>query len=354
MKKLVVAVFFGGRSPEYSVSLQSAATVLENLDTGKYQPVAVGITREGRWYAYTGEYDAIRRDRWWTEGPCIPAILSPDRGDRGLFLFEETGVRRQRVDVALPVLHGSFGEDGTIQGLIQLSGIPLAGCGVLASALCMDKDRAHKAAAAAGVAVPRSLTLEREQLPEQAVTAARELGYPLFVKPVRAGSSYGVTRVEGEGELAAALETALRYDNRVILEEAIPGFEVGCAIVGTGRLTLGAVDEIHLAGGMLDNEEKYHPVTSVTRTPARLSEETVNRIRETAVTIYRALDCAGFARVDLFLTPAGEVVMNEVNTIPGFTPHSRYPAMMAAAGYSIPEVLDRLIAAALEQGEEEL
>lgn len=351
MKKLTVAVFFGGRSPEYKISLQSAATVLENLDTGKYEPVAVGITREGRWYACAGDCDAIRRDRWLEQGGCVPAILSPDRGDRGLFLFENGGVRRVTVDVALPVLHGSFGEDGTIQGLIQLSGIPLAGCGVLASALAMDKDRAHKAAAAAGVAVPRSLTLGREELPGQAAAAARELGYPLFVKPVRAGSSYGVSRVEGEEQLAAAIQTALEYDSRVILEEAIPGFEVGCAIVGTRKLTLGAVDEIHLAGGMLDNGEKYHPVTSVTRAPAQLPAETAERIKETAKTIYRALDCAGFARVDLFLTPDGRVVMNEVNTIPGFTPHSRYPAMMAAAGLTIPEVLDRLIAAALEEGE---
>jgi len=351
MKKLTVAVFFGGRSPEYKISLQSAATVLENLDAGKYEPVAVGITREGRWYACTGDRDAIRRDRWLEQGGCVPAILSPDRGDQGLFLFENGGVRRVTVDVALPVLHGSFGEDGTIQGLIQLSGIPLAGCGVLASALAMDKDRAHKAAAAAGVAVPRSLTLDREELPGQAAAAARELGYPLFVKPVRAGSSYGVSRVEGEEQLAAAIQTALEYDSRVILEEAIPGFEVGCAIVGAKQLTLGAVDEIHLAGGMLDNGEKYHPVTSVTRAPAQLPAETAERIKETAKTIYRALDCAGFARVDLFLTPDGRVVMNEVNTIPGFTPHSRYPAMMAAAGLTIPEVLDRLIAAALEEGE---
>ena len=162
MKKQTVMVLFGGRSPEHGISLQSAATVLENLDTEKYRPVAVGITREGRWYRFTGSWDAIREDRW-SQGACTPAILSPDRGDRGLLLLEEGGFRRLPVDVALPMLHGCLGEDGTVQGLIQLAGIPLAGCGVLASALGMDKEMARKAAAAAGVAVPRCHTLGREE-----------------------------------------------------------------------------------------------------------------------------------------------------------------------------------------------
>lgn len=350
MKKQTVMVLFGGRSPEHGISLQSAATVLENLDTEKYRPVAVGITREGRWYRFTGSWDAIREDRW-SQGACTPAILSPDRGDRGLLLLEEGGFWRLPVDVALPMLHGCLGEDGTVQGLIQLAGIPLAGCGVLVSALGMDKEMARKAAAAAGVAVPRCHTLGREEAASQAPALARRLGYPVFVKPARAGSSLGVRRVEEEGQLAPALEDALRYDSRVLLEEAVPGFEVGCAIAGTGALTLGAVDEIHLAGGLLDHGEKYHPVTSVTQAPARLPEEVTTRIKEAAVAVYRALDCAGFARVDLFLTPDQRVLFHEVNTIPGFTPHSRYPAMMAAAGISIPEVLDLVISSATEGGE---
>lgn len=348
MNQKTVAVLFGGRSPEHGISLQSAAAVLENLDPAKYRPVAVGISREGRWYRCAGDCRAIREDRWLRED-CVPAVLSPDRGEPGLLLLTDGGYRRLPVDVVLPMLHGSFGEDGTVQGLVELSGIPLAGCGVLASALGMDKDRAHQVAAAAGVAVPRSRLLEGADIRERAPALARELGWPLFVKPVRAGSSYGVSRVEEQSGLAPALEEALRYDCRVLLEEAVPGFEVGCAIAGTRTLTLGAVDEIRLAGGLLDHEEKYHPVTSVTRAPARLPEEVTARIKETAVAVYRALDCAGFARVDMFLTPGGQVVFHEVNTIPGFTPHSRYPAMMAAAGISVPEVLDLVIDAALEQ-----
>ncbi len=343
MNKITIAIFFGGCSPEYSVSLQSAAAVLEALPRERYEAVPVGITREGRWYRYTGGVQAIREDRWLEQGSCVPAILSPDRADRGLFLFESGGVRRLPLDAALPVLHGSFGEDGTIQGLIALSGIPLVGCGVLASALGMDKVRARQVAARAGIVTARSVTLEAGEGPEKARAFAQEMGYPVFVKPVRAGSSYGVSRVGEEAELAPALEAALGYDTRVLVEEAIPGFEAGCAVIGTGTLTVGAVDEVELTRGFLDFTEKYSPKTSVTHVPARLPRETVERIQETAKRVYRALDCSGFARVDLFLTPEGRILFHEINTIPGCTPHSRFPAMLREAGLSFPEVLDQVI-----------
>lgn len=349
MEKKTVAIFFGGCSPEYGVSLQSAAAVLENLPKEHYEPVMVGITREGRWYRFLGEPEDIRRDRWLRQGSCVPAILSPDRGDRGLFLFANGGVERLPLDAAFPVMHGSFGEDGTIQGLIALSGIPLVGCGVLASALCMDKDRAHRLAAEAGIPVPASVALERGEGPEKALDFGRQAGYPLFVKPVGAGSSFGVSRVAGEEELPAALELAFCHDTRVLVEEAVPGFEVGCAVLGRERLLTGAVDEVELSGGFLDYHEKYDPKTSVTHVPARLPEETAARIKETAKAVYRALGCSGFARVDLFLTPERRIVFHEVNTIPGCTPHSRFPAMLRAAGLSFPEALDRLIKEALDR-----
>lgn len=348
MSKLTIAVFFGGCSPEYSVSLQSASAVLEALSGEKYEPVPIGITREGRWYHYTGDTRAIREDRWLEQGRCVPAILSPDRADRGLFLFENGGVRRLTLDAALPVMHGSFGEDGTIQGLIALSGIPLVGCGVLASALGMDKARAHDLVSRAGIETARSVVLEAGEEPEKALAFAQETGWPVFVKPARAGSSYGVSRAEGERELLPALEAAFRYDIRAIVEEAVPGFEVGCAVIGTRSLTAGAVDEVELTGGFLDYAEKYTPRTSVTHVPARLPWETAERIRETAKRIYRILDCSGFARVDMFLTPEGRVLFNEVNTIPGCTPHSRFPAMLAAAGLPLGEALDIIIKEALE------
>ncbi len=348
MSRKTIAVFFGGCSPEYSVSLQSAAAVLEALPKESYEAVPVGITPEGQWYRYTGDTQAIREDRWLGQGLCTPAILSPDRADRGLFLFENGGVRRLPIDAALPMMHGSFGEDGTIQGLIALSGIPLAGCGVLASALGMDKVRSHRLAAQAGIPVAPWVELEEGEPAIKALAFARETGWPVFVKPVGAGSSYGVSRVEGEEGLLPALEAAFRHDRRVIVEALVPGFEVGCAIIGTKRLTAGAVDEVELAGGFLDFTEKYTPQTSVTHVPARLPREVTERIQGTAKTIYRVLDCSGFARVDLFLTPEGRIVFNEVNTIPGCTPHSRFPAMLAAAGLSLGEAMDRVLKEAME------
>ena len=247
MEKITVAVFFGGCSPEYSVSLQSAAAVLEALPPEGYEAVAVGITPEGRWYYYGGDTQAIREDRWLRQGPCVPAILSPDRGEKGLLLFEKGGVRRLAINAALPMLHGQLGEDGSIQGLIALAGIPLVGCGVLASALCMNKDRARRLASLTGVLIPLSVMVERGEGIERAAALGRDKGYPLFVKPVGAGSSYGVSRVEREEELPSALELAFRYDSRALVEEAIPGAEVGCAVLGRETLTTGAVDLVELS-----------------------------------------------------------------------------------------------------------
>ena len=216
----------------------------------------------------------------------------------------------------------------------------------------MDKDRAHKLAGLAGVRIPRALVPEGRtcaDLLSEARAFARETGYPLYVKPVKAGSSYGVTKVTDESRLADAVSLALRYDDQVILEENIEGFEVGCAVLGKDRLITGEVDEIELAGGFFDFTEKYTLKTSAIHVPARIPAEKATEIKEAAKRIYRALGCSGFARVDLFLTPEGQIVFNEVNTIPGFTEHSRYPGMMKAAGYSFREILTRIIELALEQ-----
>ena len=343
MKKLRIAIFFGGCSPEYTISLESAAAVLQNLDRTRYEPVPVGITREGEWFYYGGDTDAVRRDTWRRDKRCLPAVLSPNRNSHALLVFHGERAEALPLDAAFPVLHGTNGEDGTLQGLLELAGLPVVGCGVLASALCMDKDRAHKLAALAGVAVPRGVTLMREIPAQDVLEAASKIGVPLFVKPVRAGSSYGVSRVERMEDLPAAVERAFAYDSQVLLEEAVAGFEVGCAVLGTEQLMTGAVDEIALAGGFFDYTEKYTLKTAAIHVPARIPQEKAEEIQETAKAVYRALGCAGFARVDLFLTPDGHIVFNEVNTIPGFTGHSRYPAMMRAAGLEFPALLTRMI-----------
>ncbi len=350
MEKKNVLIFFGGCSSEYTVSLESAAGVIRNLDRDKYCPVLAGITRQGDWYHYTGTVDRITADTWHTDSAhCAPAALSPCRSAHELLVYGTASPERIPVDVALPVLHGRNGEDGTLQGLIELAGIPLAGCGTLSSALCMDKDRAHRLVSLAGIRIPKALVLDTQAAgsktleTELARAFAGQVGYPLFVKPVKAGSSYGVTKVISPAQLQPAIELALAYDNQVILEENIPGFEVGCAVLGTDELITGEVDEIELSGGFFDYTEKYTLKTSAIHVPARISEGKAEEIKLAAKRVYRALGCSGFARVDLFLTPEGEIVFNEVNTIPGFTEHSRYPGMMKAAGMAFPEVLSRIL-----------
>ncbi len=345
MEKTTVAILFGGRSPEYSVSLESASGVIRSLDRDRFTPVLIGISREGGWYRYTGPEEAIGEDRWRDEpGWCTPAVVSPDPAARALLVLRPDRVERIALDAAFPALHGRNGEDGTVQGVFALAGIPVVGCGVLASALCMDKDRAHRLAAAAGVRVPHSYTLRQGFDPAELEEHARRVGYPLFVKPVRAGSSYGISRVERKRALLSAVAEAFQYDDTVLIEEAIPGFEVGCAVMGSGAdLTVGVPDEIELSQGFFDFTEKYGLITSQIHVPARITAEQVQRVQETAKRIYRALDCSGFARVDMFLTPGDTIVFNEVNTIPGFTPHSRFPSMMQAVGVSFREVLTRAI-----------
>ncbi len=348
MRKRRIAILFGGCSPEYSVSLASAYSVLCHLDRSRYLPLLVGISQEGDWFYYDGTPEKLAEDRWCNPMDCKPACFSPNRRDRALLVFGPDGTETISVDVVFPILHGKNGEDGTVQGLLELTGIPLVGCGTLSSALCMDKDRAHRLVRAAGILVPEAVVLDKPLQEETVFLQGDKLGYPLFVKPVRAGSSYGVTKVDNAKELPAAIRCAFQYDDQVILEQNIPGFEVGCAVMGNRNLTVGEVDEIQLSGGFFDFTEKYTLKTSSIHVPARIGPEQSAKIKETAKLIYRVLGCRGFARVDLFLTPSGRIVFNEVNTIPGFTSHSRFPSMMCAAGISFEEILCHVIELAVE------
>ena len=339
MCKKTIAVIFGGCSPEYEVSLQSAYSVLQHLDPQKYNVIPVGITRQGDWYRYCGKLENIPADIWW-QGPrhLDRVAVSNSRSVRGLIELRNAGVSVAPVDLAFPVLHGQNGEDGTVQGLFELAGIPVIGCGTLASALCMDKDRAHRLVQAAGIPVPRGITLRRGDPVD-----TRDLCYPLFVKPVRAGSSFGITKIFRREDLELAVALAFEHDDTVIIEENVEGFEVGCAVMGIRDLTVGRVDEIELSHGFFDYTEKYTLKTSRIHMPARIDGATEERIRARARVIYRTLGCSGFARVDMFLRPDGEIVFNEVNTIPGFTAHSRYPNMMKGIGLSFSDMLDKLI-----------
>lgn len=340
-----IAVLFGGCSSEYEVSLQSAYSVITNIDRTKYTPVLIGINRKGNWFLFEGKEDTIVNDTWHQQKECYEATISMDKSLHGIIVWKD-GRKGQAQEIsisaALPMLHGKNGEDGTVQGALELAGIPVIGCNTVSSAVCMDKDMAHRLAKEAGVLVPKSILLSKGSQ-EKAERLIEEMGYPVFVKPLRAGSSFGITKVHKKEDLKEAIELAFSHDELVVVEEMIEGFEVGCAVLGREELTVGEVDEIQLSQGFFDYTEKYTLKSSQIFVPARISKEKAEEIKNTGKIIYKALGCSFFARVDMFLTPKGEIYFNEVNTIPGFTEHSRYPGMMKAAGISLKEVVNRLI-----------
>ncbi|KAF4326065.1 hypothetical protein G195_000305 [Phytophthora kernoviae 00238/432] len=336
MQKKSIAVLFGGCSGEYNVSLSSAASVIENLDTEKYNLVLIGITQQGSWLRYSGTVEDIRNDRWHREV-------------RGLIELVYTEYHVTTIDVVFPVLHGKYGEDGTLQGLLELSGIPFVGCGMLSSALCMDKELAHKLVQAAGIDTPCSLTIHRSERMEEVLSAIEALGFPLFVKPARSGSSLGISKVNNMQELINGTEHAFIHDSKVVIEQNINGFEVGCAVLGNSDPIIGMIDEIELQGHFFDFSEKYSLISSKIHLPARIDEDTARKVKESALTIYKTLGCRGFARVDMFLTADGKIVFNEVNTIPGFTSNSRYPNMLQASGMTYANILNQLIELAIDE-----
>lgn len=344
MQKKRVAVIFGGKSTEYEVSLQSASAVFENINTNKYDVLSIGITRNGEWYHYTGEVEKIANNTWFldTENLC-PVVVSQNRSVKGFLELDADQYRVIKVDMVFPILHGKNGEDGTLQGLFELAGIPVIGCDTLSSAICMDKDKAHKLVSLTGISIPKAIVFKQFNKAAALREVDAKLSYPIFVKPVRAGSSFGITKVTEKSELETAVNLAFEHDAEVIVEEAISGFEVGCAVLGIDELTVGRVDEIELSSGFFDYTEKYTLKTSKIYMPARIDKEAEKRIQDAATTIYKALGCSGFARVDMFYTPSGEIVFNEVNTIPGFTAHSRYPNMMKGIGLTFAQMLDKLI-----------
>lgn len=352
MIKMTIAVLFGGASSEHEVSLMSATSVFNNLDREKYDIIPVGITKKGLWYYYEGELSAVKSGAW-EQGPCIPAAFCPGSGHDGLVLFTEDGVRCIHIDVVFPVLHGKNGEDGTVQGLLDLTGIPYVGCGVLGSAVCMDKIVANSVMDACGIARCEWECMERVDLPDfdaiEARAAAR-LSYPMFVKPANAGSSVGISKARNKQELRAAVELALQHDDRVLFERFVDGQEVECAVRGNEAVTSTLPGEILASKDFYDYEDKYVAGTSRTAIPALLSPEKLAEVQSTAVRAYRALCCKGLSRVDFFVERGtGKVLLNEINTLPGFTDISMYPKLMMDAGDTYASLLNSLIALAIQR-----
>ncbi len=341
MNQSTIAVLFGGCSEEHDVSVKSATEIAAHIDTQRHAPIYVGITRSGEWKLCELPSAA------WEAGDCRRAVISPDRETHGLLVAEPDGAYRTvPVDVVFPVLHGTTGEDGAVQGLLELSGIPYVGCGIQASATCMDKSLAYVVARSAGIETPRFRVLDGAE-----ATETDDLTFPVFVKPARSGSSFGVSKVERAEALDAAIAEARCYDPKVVIEQAVHGTEVGCAVLGNGPdLVVGEIDQIELSHGIFRIHQEAAPEqgseNAVITVPAHLPDEQREHIQETAMAIYRVLGCTGLARVDMFLRDDGRVVLNEVNTLPGFTAYSRYPRMMAAAGMVLSEVINRCITSA--------
>ena len=346
-------VLFGGVSPEHEVSLRSAEFVLGHIDRSKYNVYAVGITKEGQWKYYPSQdYAAIRENRWQdAEGVC-DAVLSPSRG-QGLLLMKPSGVEIVPIGCCFPVLHGENGEDGSIQGLMQVAGIPCVGPGVSASASCMDKTITKLMVAETGVRQANWYLARRQSIQGDLGRLVRDIesggDYPLFVKPSGTGSSVGVSKVKNTEELKAALKKAAEYDEKVLVEEFISGHEVEVAVLGNEKPIASVVGEVIAGAEFYDYEAKYISTESRTEIPADIDPDAAERLRSAAVTVYEALGCKGLSRVDFFLTYEGnEVVFNEINTLPGFTSISMYPKLFEAAGVPNDKLVDELISLALE------
>ncbi|RGD75357.1 D-alanine--D-serine ligase VanG [Anaerofustis stercorihominis] len=344
MKKSIL-VLFGGNSPEYDVSLKSAYSVINAINKELYDIKLIGINRSGDFYLYEGDIEKIRNDTWHLDKNCYDVLISGNTSEHGIVVFKNDELIIIHIDAAFPILHGKNGEDGTIQGLLELGGIPIIGCGVLSSALCMDKYRAHKLVESMGIKVPKSVLINKSI--NDFSNHIEYLGFPIFVKPLKAGSSFGITKVEDKKDLFKAVDKAFEYDDKVVLEENIDGFEVGCAVLGNEKPIIGEVDEIELSKGFFDYVEKYNLKTSKIHMPARITEENAKAIKETALKIYKILDCKDFARIDMFITKYRDIVFNEVNTIPGFTAHSRFPNMLKGIGMDFDEIVNKIISLAV-------
>ncbi|MGM0837366.1 MAG: D-alanine--D-alanine ligase family protein, partial [Bacillota bacterium] len=314
MDKQTVVVLFGGVSAEYEVSLSSASAVIQHINRDQYDVMMIGITKDGRWFSYGGDIEAIKEDRWSTHPSCLPVLLSPNRSMKGFIELTNTEYRYTPVDIVFPMIHGQNGEDGTLQGLLQLANVPFVGSDLLSSALCMDKPLAKTLTAEAGIAVPSFFIATDGDSEEDTITIADRLGYPLYVKPARSGSSIGITKAYNQDELLAGMKEAWHHDSKIIIESHVDGIEIGCAVLGNKEPIVGAIDEISLSGEFFDNVEKYTLSSSSIHMPARISPEKAEEAIDTALRIYRILGCSGLARVDLFLTPDGTLLFNEVNT----------------------------------------
>lgn len=352
MDKLTVAILFGGASSEHDISCISAKGIISNIDKEKYNIIMFGITKEGVWYLYDDDVELLPNDKWLGSKSLKRAFISPDSEIHGA--VTEDG-EKIKIDVVFPVLHGKNGEDGTMQGLLQLAQIPYVGCNATASGSCMDKAVTNAVADAFGIDQAKwcSFTQYEYNKDEEKCLALAidKLGFPIFVKPANAGSSVGISKAHNADELKKGIEIAFKEDKKVILEEFIEGFEVECAVLGNDEPIAAEVGQIVAAAEFYDFDSKYNNPSSELHIPALISKEKRDQVRAAALNAYKALGCEGLSRCDFFVTNGDErVLLNEINTIPGQTPISMYPKLFEAVGVPYSKLIDRLIDLAIDRG----
>jgi len=349
MDKKNVLVLFGGVSPEHEISKISANTVIKHLSEEKYHVIPVYITREGQWLLYDGTIDHIKNIAWEKFG--TPAVLSPDRVNKGLLRIVGDKVRTIPVDAVFPVLHGENGEDGTIQGLCDLAGIPCVGCGLLASAVSMDKTFMKIIAGHIGLAQAKYLVFTRYDLEDMEAAAKKiryQIGYPCFIKPASAGSSVGISKVTNKMEVEKGLRAAAAVSKKIVVEKAVKGREIECGVLGEGAdIRVSLPGEVISASEFYDYDAKYHNAESKTIIPAPIPDDVSERIQKMAYDIFKAVDGSGLSRVDFFLTEAEDIIFNEINTVPGFTGISMFAMAWEASGVPLTDILDHLIEIAM-------
>ncbi len=344
MTRLHLGVIFGGQSSEYSVSLHSAASFLRQVHTDKYILTMIGIDQEGHFYKYDGDIDSIEHDQWKEKAtPCAWI-------NQGILVLSQPQETVQ-LDVVFPILHGKNGEDGCIQGLLELMNIHYVGCDVMASAIAMDKEIMHILCDQANIPCAPYVCLHENESNLSFEEIETKIPLPWVIKPCNAGSSYGVHFVENKEQFQSAITDAWKYDGRgkLLVEKAVDGFEIGCAVMGNKVVQTGSCDEIETKGEIFDFDGKYDMKGAHIYCPARISEETFAQAQDLAKRTYKAMNCLGMARVDMFVLNDGRLILNELNTIPGFTATSRYPSMMKEAGLEFPDLIDQLISLAMER-----
>lgn len=353
MNKKNVAVIFGGVSTEHEISKLSASTVLLNIPEDKYTVIPIYITTDGNWYMYEGSFDNIKNIRWEKLG--TKAYISTDRVNGGILRIVGEKIKTIPIDVVFPVLHGINGEDGSIQGLLELAGIPYVGCGILSSAVSMDKAITKILAASHHIEQAPYLSYRANQLSDIEAVLKKiryKVGYPCFVKPSRSGSSIGVTKATNKKELEEAIYNALKYDSKIVVEKMVIGRELECAVLGTGDDTtkVSQVGEVLSAEDFYDFSAKYENEESKTVIPADIPDEISEEIRNTALTVFNAVDGFGLSRVDFFWdTENNKVIFNEINTMPGFSPISMYYQLFENMGIKLPDLLSQLIEMAIDR-----